>query len=467
MKKLSKGQIEKRKRIKDYLLKSLHIVSYILSVLFIIVCIVVGVQSCNGKKQVNKGLRNNLSDVQLRASVEQGLEFKNIYYLRQSGSNVHVSVEQQQSILNYYGVTDFNCYDNQSGNVGDTRSVFTTFDSCYYYNYNNDSFERISYLYCNYVLSIESSSSAVKRWRLASISFYSNDWRYVEKNSVYWSDNNYTILSVLHGINTALYFTDAEQSNPILDVFYYKTSAQEYLMPNKLNYYYWITDAYSGGRYIHESTAQGLDIAHHSSFVNSLQSINVDIDVPYFISNGKLFNCIRLNYTCLGYSGGYFVDTNQDSMYGYISFNASQLSNWGIFGGMAYINKDTYGSLVDQTIVLLREKVVLPGINNTSPVTCWSSSFNWLVDDYRKLTFLSQLSDYPGSLTSLELLTSLSITADTTNVYTSLFNLLSYAFSSLKGIFDIQVMPMLSIGVLIFAPLLIGIVVVIFRMVKK
>lgn len=193
-----------------------------------------------------------------------------------------------------------------------------------------------------------------------------------------------------------------------------------------------------------------------SSFVvGDAQTITYEL--PWFYSNGLAFNQIQLYYID-AYATRYI---NQD---GDIVINSS--SGFAYYSHMCYVNTATnlyitVNSRLWSTYTDSSDNVQYY-LNNTS---VWANS------NYQELIFSDSLT--PTQYDYLSLLnTNLGIGyidyTGTDNIgLGSVFTLIGLAFSAVAGFLAIQIMPGLSLGVLLFAPLIVGIIIAVIWIVKR
>lgn len=188
-----------------------------------------------------------------------------------------------------------------------------------------------------------------------------------------------------------------------------------------------------------------------SMFINANNegSKVVNIDLPFFRSNGEVFNRITLYYL----NGGSMA---------YLSDNGTTATN---------TNTQTwYFSLMYYENTLLGTSVAV----NYRKFSVSSSTYlikgsTWKANSYRYLVFQGELT--PEQRESLECFNNDSFSGFSQvneNVgLGNVFNILGQAFVSLRGILSIELLPNISIGLLVFMPLIVGIILTIIWLVKR
>lgn len=182
-------------------------------------------------------------------------------------------------------------------------------------------------------------------------------------------------------------------------------------------------------------------------------------DLPLFESNGQLFDRIKLwyiNALSMRYidsnSGNIYACTRQDLMY---------------YSYMEYINTTT-----EETIAVNFRNFYIgndPSASN-SVQTALDNGSNWVNTDYRVLKFQNPFdNDQRNSLAQFNNDTNLNgLTPTSSNVgLGNVFTLMGSAFSGLSGLLAIQILPNITIGLLLFIPLIVMIILAVIWIVKR
>lgn len=182
---------------------------------------------------------------------------------------------------------------------------------------------------------------------------------------------------------------------------------------------------------------------------NNTSSTTFIIDLPFFVSNGNVYNqikCWYLNGASMGYkadNGTVATNTNNQTWY---------------FQSMEYINTITQES----TTVNYRKFEVG---NNTTLV----KGSTWKASSYRYLYINSSLT--PEQRESLECFNNdyfSGVTDVTSDVgIGNVFTLLGSAFGGLTALWSIQILPGLSLGLFLFLPLIVIVIITIIKLVKR
>lgn len=177
----------------------------------------------------------------------------------------------------------------------------------------------------------------------------------------------------------------------------------------------------------------------------------IDYNVGLFVSNGQLYDFIRVTYfktTAMSFYINDQVKSGPNGAWTYMFLGYGQSWNNNQWGIVNYRDMQNY------------EKNGAYGYYVLGTTT-------WKNDQYRYIKFLQPLSEsnriaiyafnnnnvgsYSGSL----------------NGNGNVFILLGSAFSELLPFLNIMILPNISIGVLLFLPLIVGIVVILFKILKK
>lgn len=180
------------------------------------------------------------------------------------------------------------------------------------------------------------------------------------------------------------------------------------------------------------------------------------IELPKFVSNGEIFDSIRLWYFS-GYATSY-LDSG-----GLVKTNDNQ--------GTAYYNYMEYINTETNTQVMVNYRNFVNGNVNGSVQTYLTNGSEWKNDNYRKLVFLDDLSSSQATLLSQfnnQLMGYTGFGNGETNIgLGNSFSLIAQCFEGVKNIFAIEVLPNISLGVFVFLPLIVGIIITIIWIVKR
>ena len=192
--------------------------------------------------------------------------------------------------------------------------------------------------------------------------------------------------------------------------------------------------------------------------VNNEYGCYIDYDVGYFLCNDQIFN--RIRWRGFKADNVYFEMQNTS---GGTTFQKAGSNAGYYYVLLEYWNTDSnYGV----TVNLRDSRPFVDGNGGTAYYQCNSST--WVIDKYRYIVFLESL--------SIDLKTSIESFNNNIQSYYSgqiysdggdVFSLLSHAFVSLTDFLSINILPGISIGVLLFMPLIVGIIVIMFHILKK
>lgn len=181
-------------------------------------------------------------------------------------------------------------------------------------------------------------------------------------------------------------------------------------------------------------------------------------NVGYFLSNGQVYNQLK-------YWG---IQSDGNTIYGMNSTASGQglmsaPSGYWLYSMLYYVNTDT------NTEVLVNARDLVPYNSSSGASLYYANSSTWQVDEYRYLYFLDDLSDanklvlekfnnnnqfaYSGTVAS----------GDVNNVFT----LVGSAFASWLPILGLSILPNITLGMLLFIPLVGMLVFAIIRIIKK
>lgn len=452
MKKLSKEQIEKRNRVKQYLLRSLHIICYILSALFIIVCISVGVQSCNSKK---KGVQIQKQEHQLRLnkpinyqydyyllSFESSSFTANVPWLRGLAPNIEFveGTVAKQAYQEYnYGVNGAYLIDTEGNKIEISRlrvgfsSYQNVGDSLYYYRLNR----------AFWVLENGDNFVFIQKHDNSTPSAF---------------DFNYDIYREYSDISSSLMvdydFSVSNFTDISFNYFYFKvTGLNDYVMSYSLDYYWWVG---SNSKFYDNN----VDIIFNSVFTSSSTIYRKYINMPYFMSNNRLYNQIELIYYGLAVEDPNGVPWRLND--GSVASHITPTTGYGYFRTMRYVNTDT--SAYDD--VYQRPEITWFDSNN-DPKWALSDNCSWLNSSWRYITIFSDIE--VGSDTYMDLigLNSQSTLSNYVGGTSDIFLLLKTTFQSIMPVLSIAILPNFTIGMLLCIPLAVTTIIVIVKLVKK
>lgn len=182
-------------------------------------------------------------------------------------------------------------------------------------------------------------------------------------------------------------------------------------------------------------------------------SKNITIDLPFFESAGMIFNRIRFVYvSAVGSRMKIDEQVVVNNTSGY------------------YFNYMSYENTISNTSKVVNLRNYGDTTANGNYATYVDYGSYWVDLRYRTISFENDLEDYYLSL--LNPINNNNLSGS--NGYNggnvgldTVFNLLGNSMSALLGLFNISIIPGLTIGVLMFLPLVVTIIVLVFKAVKK
>lgn len=193
-----------------------------------------------------------------------------------------------------------------------------------------------------------------------------------------------------------------------------------------------------------------------SSFVNQTPvSINKTYYVGPFVSNGEQYDTIILTYFN-GYGTRYSTDGT--------SYKTQSSSGFGYWNTMLYQDSNTGSS----KLVSQRNFISIQSGSNTDLQTSLVSGSSWVNKNYQKLAFYKAVNDETNLAQFNNNLDVNGFNNFSGSVGLSdVFNIIALGFQSWLPIFNIQIIPGITIGLLLFMPLISGIIIFIIWIVKR
>lgn len=198
-----------------------------------------------------------------------------------------------------------------------------------------------------------------------------------------------------------------------------------------------------------------------ADFTSSMSPLikKITYDLPYFRSNGQFFNRIEVIYT--NAYGTRYRDINSNAL----SIKLCSSDGYGYFTHLQYVNTDT-----NFTKAVCFRNFSNYTDNNGDMQIYLDSGVSWVNTDYMQLKFLSVLSpsesNYLAQFNNNTTITGLGGYSGDIGLG-EVFTLLSLAFQSWLPIFNIQIIPGVTIGLMLFLPLITGIIITIIWIVKR
>lgn len=191
------------------------------------------------------------------------------------------------------------------------------------------------------------------------------------------------------------------------------------------------------------------------NYNNSTSLIIKSLYVGQFVSNHNVFDTLKLYYLS-GDNTRYIDETNLVKV-----ASGSQLGY--------YIYMEYYYSKTGYTKMVNYRDYVSRNDSNNNTQTCVVNNALWVNNEYQNIYFIYDLSvDSSNNLTKFnnyDVYNGIN-TYDDTGIG-SAFNLLTLSFSSLIPLLSIQILPNITIGLLLFMPLIVGIIIFVIWLVKR
>jgi len=417
MKKLNKAQ---KKHIKDIFKKVLNITCYILSAICVLTYLIVGLQSCKSAQSTHAE-----SETLPR-------------YIYSAGNSVTLSVEQQT----FLSESDIECDEPVSYPAGMDYHYDVYYDADYYIIYDDELYECNGFRvrYGVYWWGYDDENY----FRVDEISFdYANTGFHnlLEKHLTGDSDaNDFNYDCVMSRVS--VYGYDLSDIPVIQLLFTQVDNTKETFIFNKVFNYNAPLGTTIGGAY---------GDASFDSAGENMRYIN--IDCGYFYSNGQLFN--QIQYWAIQSAG----NTILSNVNGTTSPTSAPSGYW-IYSFIYYRNTITE----DEVLVNYHEQLPLG-----QTTKYYNNASVWINDSFRYITFLEPLDEENRLI--INSFNNNNQTAYYGNIgsddITNIFSLIGSAFSSWLPILSMSILPSVTIGMLLFIPLVAMLVFAIIRIIKK
>jgi len=421
MKKLNK---EKKQQIKKTIFKAINIISYILSVLFIVLMTITGLQSC-------KSAKGNYADSSYS---------KPYYYTEINSGSFGLQNGSRIELISEFGLDDsVGTFDSVERKVvNGVYDIYDSSNSTWYYE------REIEYTFWR---SYGGDTIDEDIWILTKVATTDSDFVLVYLDDIYMStfvyqQNDFGLLSYTYESR--------------LDWFYTITPVTEFTFNKEFNY----NAPYSinlDNDYIDKGALMnGWTNEYISAYIRGKS-----MTLPNFISNGQVFNKI---VWCAEW------DTDQGT--GNVVLYATSSTDYyeiptgkELYIEMRYVNTTTGNSVV------VNKRNTYTGYSSVYglPYNAYVDGTTWINDSYRYLTIL-------GNLTTQQ---EININAFNNNNQTSVsgfvgsgsvdnvFTLVASAFTAWLPVLSTYLLPGITIGMLLFIPLVAMLVFAIIRIIKK
>lgn len=424
---------EKKQKIKEKAKKIVNIVCYILSICFIGLMILTGLQSC-------KTAESNSAE-----TYNPELNFRYQYTNKYEGD---INPSAQWYFAWVYSVSG----DELPQTAGNTATKYLINNNNQYlqYVYNSE-------IYAGNNIRISYSKLDGNNWFITSIDLVK-----------YLGTNNYSVVSHLvlvdndNGIirysNFALYsdyrlndnaqlyvVTELDESRRFIfnKVFNYNAPEDlnlgvDYYTPDNVNHT-------SNNGWTYGGTSTRGNLTYNRYYINT----------PSFVTNEQVFNRIVWEIQ---------LDTN--SALGFTHDNG-QTAVWApndssCYYGLYYVNTNTS----TEVLVNYRNQLIVYDNVYNLPAFCYTNDTTWTNDNYRYLIFIEPLSTAQYNTIS-PFNNNVQYGGFSSGSETTIFTLLAQAFACVGSVLNITILPYMTIGMLLFLPLVVTIIVVIVHLLKK
>lgn len=183
-------------------------------------------------------------------------------------------------------------------------------------------------------------------------------------------------------------------------------------------------------------------------------------DMPYFNSNGEIFNQVALEYVN-AYGTRYKIENQSGNI---IQYPSGAGAGYGYFQHLWFVNTDSGF----QRLVYVR-KFSQYLDNNNDLQTYLDRGGSWINTDYQYLNFYFDLSTIQkNNLAQLNNMSTLNGISNGGSVdLTSVFSLISSTLVSFTNFFNIGILPGISLGILVLIPFAITLLLVIIGLFKR
>lgn len=429
-------------KFKEILFKIIHGISYFCTFGFVAMILLVAVQSCSNKKTVNVQKDNQVQEI---SKSVKPLKVKYQY------RDIDLSTKAKYEINQTYFITNPSYYFYQNPNVSPTGTKYSqVYKSSGFFVLGYDNVAKLLDFYFQYVVYLDNDSGQYLSYiSNAFMRELNEDGTTLRDYQLFtqWNNQNPTWNLQQYGLDfTYLYSDDFSfpttntyglNGNKCFNLLDDKIKTFEFLSPFNFNAPY--------GQQFNPFFAS----ADFSTNTTRFKDISVN-----FLSNGKFYNKIRCYYM---FADGSYFRLLDNSIYEVNSLG------YGYFTYMEYINTITNNN----DLVCSREYQQYQYNGGLTYLAL--NNVVWKTNYYRNITLLNADSDTLSMITEFN---NLNIYDDgiggvSNGGVSSLFDLLSLAFASVLPILNITILPGLSIGLLIFAPLAVSIIIFVVWLVKR
>lgn len=432
-KKLTLEQDKKRQKVRNIIKWVFVGLGWSTLLACFIMLLTLGVKGCNNKTNKSREVESTLTLANLKPKQLEYDAYNEVYYSRFNG-DTNIDTMALRDIASYLGYGD--TYIAVQPEV-----VLNDYDYVCAYNSNG---EFLPLVRCRVVLRCKQNYSDMLQYtyRLESITLYSDN-------------DNITVASTqTHGYLSTTSVVDFRYNGSIV-----LRSADNNRSLLKIAY----LDPFCSGQVFNPTTYYFNEQINYNAFQNAT------IDTPFvvggstgaqevyngvFVSGGEVFDSIKIRY----------IDANA------VYFKKPDASGniKGSSGSVYFTFLEYWNSTTNRVVVVNQRDMQAQEISGGIAHVVLNSS-TWKSQTYRKIIALNGLSD--SETTALGRLNN-----NSSNINNGIngnvdigdtFTLLGSAFSSWLSIFNISILPGLTLGVFFFLPVIVSIIVLVFKAVKK
>lgn len=422
---------EKKQKIKEKVKKVVNIVCYVLSGLFLATLVLTALQSC-------KPAESNSAEYQPQ------LNFRYEYTNKFEGA-VQPSAE-------FYYQWAYDVGHGLPDTAGTTATKYLINNNVQYIQYVSN-----GNVYAGNNIRISYNKLGTDNWHVTSVSLVK-----------YQGTNNYS--DVLHlvlvanqqgiiNFNTFTLYSDYRiNDNPALFEVKELDESRRFIF-NKVFNYNAPQDLNLGVDYY---TPDGVNHANNNGWHyggtltrNNLTYNRYYVDLPTFVTNEQSFNRVVWE-----------IQLDDNSALGFTHDNGNT-AVWAPEGsscyyGLYYVNTSTS----TEVLVNYRNQLIVYDNVYRLPAYCYTNDTTWSNDNFRYIIFTE-----PLSTAQVNTFTPFNNNAQnggfTSGGDANVFTLLASAFDAVTSVLNITILPYLTIGTILFIPLIVTIIVVIVHLLKK
>lgn len=421
---------QRTKKIKDVLKKVLNVFCYVVTGLTIVLGVAMGVNSCaGGGRDPKEEQRSSLVQSPKNAQGEFTAVEDYFVYVSKYDGNLSVDFDDVRSFFNVPGVS----YGTSQSIV--YHSLFFT-DMYMFVNSETYAVKQMIFTFRTYPLT---GNTPPYMYRLSNVGFRSVDnsdfWFYGKTGNTY-DDNMGTFRA-----DFKIVMTSDVISNYAFSSFFQLGEKTKFVFNKVFNY---------NAPYFYTLSAPYIPSINATTSRYAVKTY----DVGWFFTNGQLFDTIEV---------WYLVSTGEVAYIDDKGIRQTAPNGGGVYNYMYFRNSVTSA----EVMVNWRDAIGYTDGNASS--VAYLSTSTWRVDSFRSILFLQPLSD--ENKMNIEQFN------NNNQVYTSgylvsgevndVFSLVASAFTGLLPILGVYLLPNITIGTLLFVPLVAMLVFAIIRIIKK